>query len=151
MKNYVLPISAVVAGVVLATGVAMWPVLAQQTPKVDVAALPFSPARQAGPTLYVSGQIPVKPDGTPITGDVAAQTRQTMDNIDAILKQNGYTFADVVNVTVYLSDMKHYPAMNAAYREYFPDGKFPARACTGGLQLAFGADLEISAIAYKEK
>jgi len=133
----------------VALGAMIRPVLAQTPQKVDVAALPFSPARQAGPTLYVSGQIPVKADGTPVTGDVAAQTRQTMDNIAAVLKDNGYTFADVVNVTVYLSDMKHYPAMNAAYREYFPDGKFPARACTGGLQLAFGADLEISAIAYK--
>lgn len=131
-------------------GVLVWPVLAQQDEKVNVAALPFSPARQAGPTLYVSGQIPVKPDGTPLKGTIAEQTKQTMDNIAAVLKDNGYSFADVVNVTVYLSDMKHYAEMNAAYREYFPDGKFPARACVGGLQLAFGADLEVSAVAYRE-
>ena len=136
--------------VLVAIAITVWPAFAQQT-KVDVAALPFSPARQAGPTLYVSGQIPVQSDGTPVQGTVTEQTKQTMDNIAAVLKQNGYTFADVVNVTVYLSDMKHYQEMNAAYREYFPDGKFPARACVGGLQLAFGADLEISAIAYKEK
>lgn len=143
-----------VVGMVLAaavvSGIAIWPVFAQQTEKVNVAALPFSPARQAGPTLYVSGQIPVQPDGTPLKGTIAEQTKQTMDNIAAVLKDNGYTFADVVNVTVYLSDMKHYQEMNAAYRAYFADGKFPARACVGGLQLAFGADLEISAIAYKE-
>jgi 2-iminobutanoate/2-iminopropanoate deaminase len=72
-----------------------------------------------------------------------------MDNIGAILRDNGYTFADVVSVTVYLSDMKHYQEMNAAYRAYFPDGKFPARACVGGLQLALGAEMEISAIAHK--
>jgi len=132
------------------SSIAVWPVLAQQDQKADVVALPFSAARQAGPTLYVSGQIPVKSDGTPVKGSVTEQTKQTMDNIAAVLKDSGYTFADVVNVTVYLSDMKHYQEMNAAYREYFPNGKFPARACVGGLQLAFGADLEISAIAYKE-
>lgn len=128
----------------LACGVA-W----AQAQRVEVAALPFSAARAAGGTVYVSGQIPVRPDGSVVEGSVTDQTRQTMDNIGAVLKDNGLTFADVVNVTVYLSDMKHYQEMNAAYREYFPDGKFPARACVGGLQLAFGADLEISAIAHK--
>ena len=115
---------------------------------VDVATLPFSASRTAGETVYLSGQIPVRPDGSVVEGSVTDQTRQTMDNLGAILKDNGLTFADVVNVTVYLSDMEHYAEMNAAYREYFPDGKFPARACVGGLQLAFGADLEISAIAH---
>lgn len=128
----------------LACGVA-W----AQAQRVEVSALPFSAARTAGGTVYVSGQIPVRPDGSVVEGSVTDQTRQTMDNIGAVLKDNGLTFADVVNVTVYLSDMKHYQEMNAAYREYFPDGTFPARACVGGLQLAFGADLEISAIAYK--
>jgi 2-iminobutanoate/2-iminopropanoate deaminase len=116
--------------------------------RVDVASLPFSTARPAGNTLYISGRIPTS-DGSVVTGSIADQTRLTMDNIGAILKENGYTFADVVNVTVYLSDMKHYDEMNAAYREYFPDGKYPARACVGGLQLALGADMEISAVAYK--
>jgi 2-iminobutanoate/2-iminopropanoate deaminase len=117
--------------------------------RVEVSSLPFSAARTAGETVYVSGQIPVKPDGSVVEGSVTEQTRQTMDNIAAVLKDNGLTFADVVSVTVYLSDMKHYQEMNAAYREYFSDGKFPARACVGGLQLAFGADLEISAVAHK--
>jgi reactive intermediate/imine deaminase len=120
-----------------------------QAQRVDVSALPFSSARAAGGTLYVSGQIPATPEGTVVQGSIADQTRETMDNIGAILRDNGYTFADVVSVTVYLSDMKHYQEMNAAYRAYFPDGKFPARACVGGLQLALGAEMEISAIAHK--
>lgn len=149
MRMRWMVLALVLAGVVV-SGIAVWPIFAQQDQKVDVAALPFSPARQAGPTLYVSGQIPVQPDGTPLKGSVTEQTRQTMDNIAAVLVDNGYTFADVVSVTVYLSDMKHYQEMNAAYREYFSNGRFPARACVGGLQLAFGADLEISAIAYRD-
>jgi len=116
--------------------------------KVDIASLPFSTARTAGDTLYISGRIPTS-DGSVVSGSITEQTRLTMDNIGDILRENGYTFADVVNVTVYLSDMKYYDEMNAAYREYFPNGKFPARACVGGLQLALGADMEISAIAHK--
>jgi len=134
---------ALVAGIFLALGVTLGASLAQ------VQGLPFSPARQAGSTLYLSGQIAALPDGTMMDGDITAQTRQTMDNLGSVLKDNGYTFDDIVSVTVYLKDMKDYQEMNAAYREYFPNG-FPARACVGGLQIAFGLDVEISAIAVKK-
>ena len=131
------------AGVFLVLGISLGAALAQ------VQGLPFSPARQAGSTLYLSGQIAALPDGTMMDGDIAAQTRQTMDNLGSVLKDNGYTFDDVVNVTVYLKDMKDYQEMNAAYREYFPN-EFPARACVGGVQIAFDLDVEISAIAVKQ-
>lgn len=111
--------------------------------------LPFSPARTAGNTLYVSGQIPKAPDGTLVRGDIGEQTRQVMKNIGAILKENGYTFDDVVKVTVYLKDMKDYTEMNSAYRTFF-SGPFPARECVGGLQIYAGLDVEISAIAHKK-
>ena len=58
--------------------------------------LPFSAARSAGDTLYVAGQIPMKTDGTFESGDVEAQTRQTMENVGRVLEDNGYTFDDVV-------------------------------------------------------
>lgn len=117
---------------------------------VDVSTLPFSSARQAGNTLYVSGQIAVKPDGTSLAGkSVAEQTHQTMKNLGAALADYGYTWDDVVKVTVYLDDMDYYDEMNAAYRTYF-DGAFPARECIGGVELALGLDMEISCIAYKE-
>lgn len=112
--------------------------------------LPFSPARHAGDTLYLSGEIPVKPDGTFEQGSTEAQTRQTMENLGRTLKKNGCTFDDVVKVTVYLKSMDDYQEMNATYRTFF-SGEFPARECVGGLEIAFGSDLEISAIAYKSK
>ncbi len=118
--------------------------------RVSVQTLPFSPARAAGNTLYVSGQIGVTPDGDPVRGSVADETRQWMENLGRALKDQRYDFRDVVRVTVYLADMKDYNEMNAAYREYFPNGDFPARACVGGLQIAFGLRTEISCIAYKE-
>ena len=112
--------------------------------------LPFSSSRDAGETIYLSGEIPVKPDGTFEQGDTSAQTRQTMENISRTLKKNGCTFDDVVKVTVYLKSMEDYQEMNAVYRTFF-SGPFPARECVGGLEIAFGSDLEISAIAHKAR
>ncbi len=111
---------------------------------------PFSPARQAGEAIYLSGEIPIKPDGTYEQGTTAAQTRQVMNNLQRTLQANDCTFADVVKVTVYLNSMEDYQEMNAAYRAFF-SGEFPARECVGGLEIAFGSDLEISAIAWKRK
>ncbi len=118
--------------------------------RVPVSALPFSAAREAGNTLYVSGQIGVTPAGDPVRGSVAQETRQCMENLGRALKEHGYGIEDVVSVTVYLADMADYVEMNAAYRESFTDGNFPARACVGGLQIAFGLRTEISCIAYKD-
>jgi 2-iminobutanoate/2-iminopropanoate deaminase len=112
--------------------------------------LPFSAARSAGDTLYVSGQIPMKPDGTLEQGDVAAQTRQVMENVSKVLKDNGYSMDDVVKVSVFLKSMDGYQDMNSVYRTFF-SGNFPARECVGGLEIAAGLDVEISAIAYKSK
>ena len=113
-------------------------------------ALPFSAARHAGETIYLSGEIPAKPDGSFEQGDTTAQTRQVMENLRRTLEQHGCTFDDVVKVTVYLKSMEDYPEMNATYRTFF-SGKFPARECVGGLEIAFGSDLEISAIAFKPR
>jgi len=117
---------------------------------VPIKTLPFSAARQAGNTLYVSGQVPRTADGQDVRESVDAETRQTMDNIGRILKANGYTFDDVVFANVYLADIEDYHEMNAAYASYF-DKKFPARACVGGNQIVFGFRVEISCIAYKDK
>ncbi|MCH7910498.1 MAG: RidA family protein [Candidatus Hydrogenedentes bacterium] len=137
-----------VISTVLCIGIGLTTMGRSQEP-IDVGSLPFSAAVQAGPTLYLSGQIPIRPDGTVVRESVGAETRQTMDNIERTLSENGYTFDDVVSVIVYLKDMGDYAEMNKAYAEYFKNG-FPARACVGGLQIAFDARLEISCIAYKE-
>lgn len=112
--------------------------------------LPFSASRSAGDTLYVSGQIPMKPDGGLERGSVEAQTRQVMENVGKVLADNGYTFDEVVKATVYLKSMEGYQEMNKAYGEFFPRDK-PARECVGGLQIAAGLDVEISVIAHKSK
>jgi len=89
----------------------------------------------------------MKVDGTFEDGSTTAQTRQVMQNLKKTLGDLGCTFDDVVKVTVYLRSMEDYQEMNAAYRTFFSSGEFPARECVGGLEIAFGSDLEISVIA----
>jgi 2-iminobutanoate/2-iminopropanoate deaminase len=123
-----------------------WIVLAQKPGATS--APPYSPARKAGQTLYVSGQIARTPAGVEVRDSIEAETRQVMDNIGRILKENGYGYDDVVNATVYLADIKDYAAMNKVYASCF-NKSFPARACVGGVSLVFGFKVEISAVAYK--
>lgn len=116
---------------------------------VPIVKLPFSAARQAGSTLYVSGQIARTTDGKDVRTSVDAETRQVMDNIGRVLAEHGYGFDDVVRATVYLSDIDDYHEMNKAYASYF-DEVFPARACVGGAQIVFGFRVEVSVIAHRE-
>ena len=137
--------SIVLAGAAALAAFAMitW---AQQS--VPLRTLPFSPARKAGPTLYVSGQVPRTADGKDVRDSVEAETRQVMENIGRVLKENGYSFDDVVNATVYLKNIIDYPEMNKVYASHFK-GNFPARATIGGVDIVFGFRVEISCVAYK--
>ncbi len=112
--------------------------------------VPLSKARAAGDTLYVSGQIPRKPDGSEVRESVAAETAQVMENIGRVLKEHGYGFDDIVSATVYLRNLDDYQEMNKAYGPFFKSGKYPSRACIGGLDIVLGFRVEISCIAYKE-
>ena len=122
------------------------PVTAQKS--VAIGKLPFSAARKAGNTLYISGQIARTVDGADVKESVAAETRQVMDNLKRILEDIGYSFDDVVRATVFLTDIEDYHEMNKEYASYF-ENAFPARACVGGVELVFGFRVEISCIAYK--
>ena len=118
---------------------------------VPLKTLPFSVARKAANTLYVSGQIARTAGGKDIKTSVDAETRQVMDNLQRVLEAEGYAFEDVVSATVYLKDIEDYHEMNKAYATYFKKGVFPARACVGGAQIVFDFRVEISVIAYKEQ
>ncbi len=141
MSRYLLAVPAVLCATAA--------VCAGAPEAAPVAPLPFSAARLVGNTLYVSGQLPRTPDGAEVRESVAAETRQVMENIGTQLAAHGFTFADVVFANVYLSDMADYQEVNAVYASFFPD-RFPARACVGGQQIAFGFRVEISCIAAKE-
>jgi 2-iminobutanoate/2-iminopropanoate deaminase len=109
--------------------------------------LPFSEAVRVDDLLFVSGQIGNLPGTLTLAeGGIQEQTRQTLENLKAILDRHGSSMDRVVKCTVYLTDMAEWPAMNEIYVQYFPGHK-PARAAAGASALALGAKVEIECIA----
>jgi reactive intermediate/imine deaminase len=107
---------------------------------------PFSPAVRVGKMLYLAGQIGTDSTGRVVPGGVEAETRQTMQNIRDVLARTGSSMDRVVKCTVFLADMKEWPAMNGVYATFFPDHK-PARSAFGATGLALGARVEIECLA----
>lgn len=103
---------------------------------------PFAHATSAGPTLYVTGQMPTGTDGLVVEGGMAEQTDQVMRNLARVLKLVGGTLGDVVAVRAYLLDWEDYAAFNAAYESWFPE-RLPSRTCVGTTGLAAGSRVEI--------
>jgi reactive intermediate/imine deaminase len=100
-----------------------------------------------GNLLFLSGQIGVKPGTTElVAGGVEAETRQALENIQAVLEYAGSSLDRVVKCTVFLGDMQHYATMNRVYASFFPADP-PARSTLGANGLALGAALEIECIA----
>jgi 2-iminobutanoate/2-iminopropanoate deaminase len=96
--------------------------------------------------LFISGQIPLRPDGSIVEGGINEQTRQVCENLGAILKSQGLDFDNVVKTTVLLQDMGDFTSMNSVYGEYFGESK-PARAAFQVARLPKDALVEIEAIA----
>jgi 2-iminobutanoate/2-iminopropanoate deaminase len=111
---------------------------------------PYSPAVRAGGFIYVSGQIPIDPvTNHAVTGDVQAETRQVLSNIQRILEGCGASMNDVIKCGVFLTDVKDFAAMNEVYAEVFGAAK-PARTTIAVAALPLpGARVEIDAVAYK--
>lgn len=109
--------------------------------------LPFSEAVRVGHTLYLSGQLGFDYETSKLVeGGIAAETRQTMENIKATLEKHGSSLAEVVKCTVFLADINEWAAMNQVYVTYFPTNP-PARSALGSSGLAMGARTEIECIA----
>lgn len=109
---------------------------------------PYSQAIKAGGFLFISGQIPVDPvTGNVVSGDVAAQTKQVLENITAILKSQNLDLGNVVKTTVFLADMNDFQTVNRVYGEYFLQDA-PARGCVQVARLPKDVSVEIEAIAY---
>jgi 2-iminobutanoate/2-iminopropanoate deaminase len=91
---------------------------------------PYTPVRQAGDLYFVSGQVGVDPTTGEAALDVAAQTRQVLDNLAHVLQTAGLGMDDVVKTTIYVTDMADFAAINAVYMTYFAEPR-PARATVG--------------------
>ena len=108
---------------------------------------PYSQAVAIGDLLFLAGQIALDPETGKIVGqDVAAQTRQVLTNLQAVLTEAGASADDVVKTTVYLCDISLFSEMNAVYEEVFGNAR-PARTTIGIASLPLGALVEIDAIA----
>jgi len=108
---------------------------------------PYSQAIRSNGFVFVSGQIPVKPDtGLVVQGGIEAQTHQVMKNLAAILQAAGSSLDKVVKTTVFLSSLDDFPGFNLIYGEYFGEAK-PARATVQVARLPKEVLLEIEAIA----
>lgn len=119
------------------------------TEKAPAALGPYSQAIEVNGTLYVSGQIPFIPETmTCVSDDVQEQTKQSLENLKAIVEEAGYTLNDVVKCGVFIKDMNDFPLINEIYAQYFSDNK-PARACVEVARLPKDVKVEIECIAVK--
>jgi reactive intermediate/imine deaminase len=117
-------------------------------PALGGRALPFSEAVRAGDLLFLSGQIGNLPGTLELApGGIGPETRQTLENVGAILARHGASWRDVVRCTVMLADMAEWGAMNEVYVTFFPPDALPARSALGTSGLALGARVEIECTA----
>jgi 2-iminobutanoate/2-iminopropanoate deaminase len=121
-----------------------------QTPLAPAPVGPYNQAiRASGVMVFCSGQIALDPaTGTIVgQGDVAQQTVQVMQNLEAVLKATGATWADVVKTTVFLADMNDFATVNGIYARYFDEATAPARACVEVARLPKDVQVEVDCIA----
>lgn len=109
---------------------------------------PYSQATRVGDWIFLSGQIPIDPQtGELIAGGVAAQTKQVLQNLQAVLTAMGLNLDSIVKTTIYMTDLNMFAEMNEVYATYFRP-PYPARATVQVSALPKGAQVEIEAIAY---
>ena len=109
---------------------------------------PYNHAVRVGDLLFSAGQIPLNPaDGTLVAGDIKAQTERVLQNVKAVLDDQGLTFSNVVKSTVFMTNLADFAGMNEVYAKYFTEN-FPARSTVQVAALPKGANVEIEFIAH---
>lgn len=108
--------------------------------------LPFSPGIKYGQLVFVSGQGPIDQSGKVIAGEIKAQTRITLENFRKVVTAAGSSMENVLQTTVYLTDLNDFAEMNEAYTSFFAEPR-PART-TIRADLLFGMKVEIQGIAF---
>jgi 2-iminobutanoate/2-iminopropanoate deaminase len=120
---------------------------AVSSPNAPTAIGPYSSALRVGQLLFVSGQVPFDPaTGTMVEGDIAAQTRRVLLNVQALVDAAGLSMANIVRTTVFLADMNDFAAMNEVYKTFFAE-PYPARSTVQAARLPRDSRIEIDAIA----
>lgn len=118
------------------------------TTKAPAAVGPYSQGMDIGSLVFTAGQLPINPETGEVPADIAAQTRQCLENIKAILEAAGSSMDKVIKATIFICDFADFATVNEVYAKYFT-GDYPARSTVGNITLAKGARVEIEAIALK--
>ncbi len=112
---------------------------------------PYSQGVVLGNLVFTSGQLPIDPRTSQIESeDIKAQTRQSLENVKAVLESGGASLATVVKTTCFLADLSDFAAFNEVYTDYFGLNGVPARSCVEAARLPRDARVEIEAVAYVE-
>jgi 2-iminobutanoate/2-iminopropanoate deaminase len=118
------------------------------TPKAKAIG-PYSAAVESGDLVFVSGQIPLDSGtGKLVEGDIAAQARQSLENLKTILAAAGLSFAHVIKTTIFLTSMGDFAAVNEVYKSFVGE-PYPARSTIAVAALPMGAKVEIEMIASR--
>ncbi len=121
------------------------------TDKAPAAIGPYSQAIDAGPLIFLSGQLPLDMSGKISGPDIESQTKQVFTNISAILAASGLTLGQVVKCQVFMTNLGDFSRMNAEYEAVFkPFGAYPARTTVQASALPKGALIEIEVVAAKD-
>ena len=107
---------------------------------------PYSHAVRVGDLIFCSGQIPLTKEGTLVEGGISQQTRQVLENVGAILRDQALAFENVVKATVFMTNLDEFGEMNAVYQEFFKSN-YPARSTVQVAALPRSARVEIEIIA----
>lgn len=112
---------------------------------------PYNQAILSGNMLYISGQIAINPrTDALVTGTIVDETKQVMENLQAILKEAGMDFENLIKTSIFISDMNNFSQINEVYGEYFDPETAPARETVEVANLPKFVNVEISAIAVKQ-
>ena len=122
------------------------------TEKAPAAIGPYVQAVDLGNLVLTSGQIPVNPLNGEVPAEIAAQARQSLENVKAIIEQAGLKVADIVKTTVFVKDLNDFATVNGEYERFFKENNhpnFPARSCVEVARLPKDVGVEIEAIAVR--
>lgn len=110
---------------------------------------PYSQGIKSGDMIYTSGQLGIDPlSGEMVDSSIEDETRQSLENVEAVLKEAGATLKDVIKTTVFVKDLNQFTKINEVYSEFFNEFK-PARSCVEVARLPKDGNIEIEAIAIK--
>lgn len=123
-----------------------------KTENAPAAIGPYCQAIKAGDFIFVSGSVPFSPkDGSVVGENITEQTTQVMENLKAVVEASGYTMADIVKTTCFISDLENFVEFNGIYSSYLIEDSYPARSCIQAARLPKDVLIEVEAIIYINK